>query len=126
MPNKTPRPCWYPGCSKLDCKEHTRSSLVRPPDLRPSAALRGYGARWRVVRAAFLAAHPICESCGQPATIADHVPSRRELVSQGVANPDADQYLHPLCRTCHNRKTIQLEGGWGHGRGVKISGKRRC
>lgn len=95
---------------------HQRPASVRPPDLRPSAARRGYGARWRQVRAKFLAEHPYCEDCGAPSTIPDHVPSRRELVALGVPDPDAEQYLHARCQTCHNRKTNKQDGGW-HGRG---------
>ena len=117
MPNKPPRPCWYPGCRNLNCIEHPRPGSIRPPDLRPTAAKRGYGARWRVIRARFLAAHPTCEDCGRPATVPDHVPSRRQLVAMGVPDPDADQYLHPRCRTCHNRHTNRQDGGGWHGRG---------
>jgi 5-methylcytosine-specific restriction protein A len=31
--------------------------------LRPSATRRGYGARWRRARAAYLARHPLCVPC---------------------------------------------------------------
>ena len=117
MPQKAPRPCWYPGCRNLNCTLHARPNLfVRLPEHRPTAAMRGYGSHWQKQRKAFLLAHPYCEDCGSAATIADHEPSRRELVRQGVADPDADQYLHPRCQTCHNRKTNKLEGGGWHGR----------
>jgi 5-methylcytosine-specific restriction protein A len=118
MANKIARPCWYPLCKRINCTIHgERPKAIRPPDTRPSAALRGYGSRWREKRNAFLKKHPFCEDCGAPSRIADHMPSRRELVRLGVADPDADQYLHPRCQTCHNRKTNKQEGGGWHGRG---------
>ncbi len=42
---------------------------------RGSAASRGYGHRWRKVRAAWLAGHPQCchPGCIQPATEVDHI-----------------------------------------------------
>lgn len=48
------------------------------------------------------------------ATVADHHPtSRRELLTQGVTDPDADHRLRPLCTTCHNRETARNQpGGW--------------
>jgi 5-methylcytosine-specific restriction protein A len=120
MPNKTPRPCTHPGCKMLNCTVHQRTpSQQRQPDLRPSAARRGYGDHWRKVRAAFLLAHPTCEDCSRIATIADHVPNRRELVRMGVPDPDVDEYLHARCKICHDRKTATLDGGGWRGRGIK-------
>ena len=88
---------------------------------RPTAAQRGYGARWRRRRRRYLAAHPICCLCPAPAEIPDHYPrSRRELVAAGVRDPDADEYLRPLCAPCHNRETAKHQpGGWAP------KGKRR-
>jgi 5-methylcytosine-specific restriction enzyme A len=119
MALRIPRPCSYPGCSTLGCTVHVRpvSTEQRPPDRRPSAARRGYDARWRERRKEFLSTHPYCEDCGAPATIPDHVPSRRTLLAQGVADPDADQYLHPRCHSCHNKHTNAVDGGGWHGRG---------
>jgi 5-methylcytosine-specific restriction protein A len=80
---------------------------------RPSAWARGYGARWRRARAAFLARHPLCAACqGQgrvvPATVVDHVVPHR-----------GDQRLFwdesnwaPACKRCHDAKTAR-EGRWG-------------
>jgi 5-methylcytosine-specific restriction protein A len=103
----------------LNCTVHQRPSMRRAPDLRLSAARRGYGAGWRKKRAAFLAANPACEDCGHPATDVDHIPSRRELLAQGVHDPDADQYLHSRCHSDHTRKTNRQEGGGWRGRGIK-------
>ena len=80
---------------------------------RPSASARGYGARWRKARLAFLAGHPLCASCQAegclvPATVVDHVVPHR-----------GDQTLFwdesnwaPACKPCHDAKTAR-EGRWG-------------
>jgi 5-methylcytosine-specific restriction enzyme A len=80
---------------------------------RPSAARRGYGSRWRRVRDAFLARHPLCSACEAagrvvPATVVDHVLPHR-----------GDQRLFwdernwtAMCKRCHDAKTAR-EGRWG-------------
>ena len=125
MANKIARVCWVPLCGRINCTIHgPRPISTRPPDTRPSAARRGYGARWQHFRKKFLAAHPDCEDCGAPATDVDHVPSRRELNRRGVPNPDADQYLHARCHPHHSKKTALEDGGWG--RGSKKSATFSC
>jgi 5-methylcytosine-specific restriction protein A len=80
---------------------------------RPSAARRGYGARWRRARAAFLAQHPLCAACRaqgrvMPATIVDHVVPHRgdERLFWDETN------WAPACKPCHDAKTAR-EGRWG-------------
>ena len=80
---------------------------------RPSAARRGYGARWRRARAAYLARHPFCVPCEAagrlaPATVVDHVlPHRGDpALFWGEGN------WQGLCKPCHDRKTAR-EGRWG-------------
>jgi 5-methylcytosine-specific restriction enzyme A len=80
---------------------------------RPSAARRGYGARWRRARVAFLAQHPLCATCRAlgrivAASVVDHVVPHR-----------GDQKLFwnesnwaPACKRCHDAKTAR-EGRWG-------------
>lgn len=81
---------------------------------RPTAADRGYDSKWRRNRARFLAAHPTCIDCGEPATVADHAPrSRRELLAAGEPHPDAWKHLQPRCEPCHNKRTAREQpGGW--------------
>ena len=80
---------------------------------RPSAARRGYGARWRRVRAAYLTRHPICVQCEaagrlEPATVVDHV-----LPHRGSARLFWDEAnWQGLCKRCHDAKTAR-EGRWG-------------
>lgn len=61
---------------------------------------RGYRREFQRTRRRLLAQRPLCD-CGQPATVAHHDPPRRTLVAQGVADPDALEWLHPKCRSCH-------------------------
>jgi 5-methylcytosine-specific restriction enzyme A len=81
--------------------------------LRPSASTRGYGARWRRARLAFLARHPLCASCQAEgrvvhASVVDHVVPHR-------GNHDLfwdQRNWAPACKHCHDRKTAR-EGRWG-------------
>jgi 5-methylcytosine-specific restriction protein A len=105
-------------CTEFGCGawvEHGgRCPRHRTPDLRPSAARRGYGSRWRANRARFLQANPICVDCGFLATVPDHDPvSRAELIRQGDPDPDAWHHLKPRCATCHNRRTATVDGKFG-------------
>ena len=81
--------------------------------LRPSAARRGYGPRWRRARAAYLARHPLCGPCKEtgrlaPATVVDHVVPHR---GDPVLFWDETNWA-ALCKACHDAKTAR-EGRWG-------------
>ena len=76
-----------------------RIYTTRPPDTRPSAAKRGYGSKWRQVRAAFLKSHPVCVECGLPSKEAHHVKSKDEGGTDQWCN------LLPLCKRCHSKAT---------------------
>jgi 5-methylcytosine-specific restriction enzyme A len=80
---------------------------------RPSAVRRGYGARWRRARAAYLARRPLCVPCKtagrlRAATVVDHVVPHRgdPVLFWDEANWAA------LCKLCHDVKTAR-EGRWG-------------
>lgn len=106
--------CPTPGCPELVPSGRCDGCTARAEQARGTAAQRGYGSRWARKRRAYLTAHPICLLCGGIASVADHYPtSRRDLVAQGVADPDADHRLRPLCASCHGRETAQHQpGGW--------------
>jgi 5-methylcytosine-specific restriction protein A len=118
MPQKPLRPCDTPGCPGraetgrcARCRDGRRNN----PRLRAlNAAERGYDAAWRARRLDYLLTHPVCRLCGRLAQIPDHYPvSRRRLVALGVADPDADEHLRPLCRPCHACETGRRQpGGW--------------
>jgi 5-methylcytosine-specific restriction enzyme A len=64
---------------------------------------RGYGAVWRRVRDAYLAAHPTCERCGARADEVHHRDHRTPL------DPGANDWsnLEALCRRCHRRASAE-------------------
>ncbi len=107
MPRKSKIPCKHPGCPKLAevsdgyCEER---KPLHPT--RPSADKRGYGSRWRKVRARYLHKHPLCVKCMSEgryvqATIVDHIiPHRGDLVLMW----DENNY-QALCKACHDKKT---------------------
>jgi 5-methylcytosine-specific restriction protein A len=81
---------------------------------RGTASQRGYGARWRRLRDAFLQSNPICMDpsharAGQvvAATDVDHITPK----AQG--GRDEWSNLQALCHACHSRKTASQDGGFG-------------
>jgi 5-methylcytosine-specific restriction protein A len=84
-------------------------------DNRPSAASRGYGARWRKARMYFLTIHPLCVDCEKEsvvksATVVDHIiphKGNQELFWQ-MSN------WQSLCKQHHDIKTATQDGGFGH------------
>lgn len=125
MPIRPAHACAYQGCAALVreeryCPKHLQQSRGAYDQERGSAAQRGYGARWRRLRAMKLAADPICADPyhrhpGQiiEATEVDHILPR----AQG--GTDAWGNLQSLCGPCHSYKTATHDGGWG--REVSIS-----
>jgi 5-methylcytosine-specific restriction protein A len=106
--------CNVSGCPELcesgRCDEHRRAA----DRARGTFRQRGYRAGWDRRRRAFIARNPLCALCGMPSTVADHYPvSRRDLVDQGVTDPDASEHLRPLCGPCHSSETaLHQPGGW--------------
>lgn len=76
---------------------------------------RGYTYRWKKLRDRFIAQHPYCEECFKQgkivmATDVDHiVPHKgdRSLLYD-------EQNLQALCHSCHSRKTVTEDGGFGN------------
>ena len=69
--------------------------------------------RWKLVRRAKLATNPLCEDCEtlgliESANHVDHV----QAINNGGAVFDLDN-LRSLCVSCHSRKTVYLDGGFG-------------
>jgi 5-methylcytosine-specific restriction endonuclease McrA len=84
-------------------------------DDRRTAAQRGYGHRWRVERAAYLALNPWCvmraAGCGMLADVVDHrVPHRGdEVLFWDRGN------WQGLCAHCHNSHKQAAEQGTATG-----------
>ena len=71
---------------------------------RGTAHRRGYGRRWRRLRDAYLAEHPLCEVCEAngklvAADVVDHIQPIR------LGGEDEWENLQSLCRSDHAKKT---------------------
>lgn len=104
MPSST-KPCKVGTCSNLTANAHCDKHKERAGSDRPSTTARGYDARWRKLREAYLAEHPICEHCEAAgrvtlATLADH----KVPISAG-GEPLDWRNLQSLCIPCHAIKT---------------------
>ncbi|HXG36536.1 MAG TPA: HNH endonuclease signature motif containing protein [Dehalococcoidia bacterium] len=108
MPFRVASPCMEPGCPALAVARGRCAGHQRAAPLRASSAQRGYGAEWRRLRAAFLAAHPLCCDCGEPATDVDHETPR------SAGGTDDWRNLRSRCHRCHSKKTAARDGGFGN------------
>lgn len=110
--------CSVPGCPEYTdrgrCDDHRRQADRR----RGTPRERGYGGHgWKQARAAVLTRDQVCVLCHTaPSRVADHWPlSRRQLLQQGVADPDAPARMRGVCRSCHSKATAAVPeqaGGW--------------
>ena len=118
MPRQAARGCLEPGCPELTtkgnrCVYHARLAQKKLDLRRGSAAARGYGARWRRLRAMYLRANPRCVDpyeLHETMTLADVVDHK---VPRGSGGTDDWKNLQSLCASCHNRKTALEDGRWG-------------
>ncbi len=117
MPTKAKRPCPHPGCPTLTaggrCEPHRLQARRVADQRRDTAAARGYDWTWHQARTAWLASHPLCETCltedrFEPATVVDHVIPHRgdRVLFWDPANWSAK------CKACHDRKTATQDGGF--------------
>ena len=76
---------------------------------RPTASQRGYGTDWQALRAA--QAHTPCTACARPYRPGFHLD---HMVARKAGGTDDPSNLHWLCHSCHSRKTVKQDGGFGH------------
>lgn len=109
MPTRPLRPCAWPGCgaitAKRFCSHHEQEEYRRQDARRGSSGARGYGARWRKLRAAVLREEPFCRECGVKgvrvaATEVDHIIPK-------PLGTDARENLQSLCTSHHSAKTMR-------------------
>lgn len=118
MPNRPATACNTPGCGGSGTAGRCPTCTERRSQDRERASgtprERGYDRAWDARRLHYLTRNPWCALCKRVATVADHWPVRkRRLVALGVLDPDADQYLRPLCDSCHRIETARWQpGGW--------------
>jgi 5-methylcytosine-specific restriction enzyme A len=78
---------------------------------RPGAAERGYDRGWRMAAKRFLNADPRCScGCGRLADVVDHRIAHKG--DQGLFWDRAN--WQAMNGRCHNRKTVQRDGGFGN------------
>ena len=107
--------CSTPGCpdladpGKSKCKSCLTKTRRRTDAKRGTAAQRGYGSKWRLIRGHYLKRHPICEEarCRKPATDVHHLDERGPKVDNTDAN------LMALCHEHHSRRTAKSKGFGG-------------
>lgn len=108
MPTAARRPCTYFGCGRLQVEE-SRCALHQRAGIRQ----RGYAdPLWSRLRAAHLASSPACVQCGSTHRLnVDHIVAHKgnEALRLDPSN------LQTLCASCHSRKTVQQDGGFGRG-----------
>ena len=114
MPARFKKECRKVGCTVLTdnangyCNEH-QSELYRYDENRLNSCQRGYDAKWRKYRRWFLERHPLCNICGAPATVVDHI-----IPHKGNKELFWDTTNHQaLCKHCHDVKTVREDGGFG-------------
>ena len=108
MPRRPRRPCSHPGCPRFrPCALHLTSTPYRG-----SSTAQGYGAGWHKISDRVLAEEPVCPGyerpCGDPTSVVDHIQARRR------GGTDARSNLRAYCRSCHSRKTVVEDRGWGN------------
>jgi 5-methylcytosine-specific restriction enzyme A len=116
------RRAWY-GIGAYKGMDASLANL--PPGARLGSTARGYDTRWQGYTKDWLATHPLCGDsrkgprpqhsvCVQKGKRTegkhvDHiVPHKGDMVL--FWDPDNHQ---TLCETCHNRKTVTEDGGFG-------------
>lgn len=105
------RYCMKPGCHQTTiigwyCDEH-RTTRVKQPDTRQSAAVRGYDRAWLEFSKGFLSRYPTCAVCGQPATVTGHFSmSAAEMMKVYGRQILEDQHYRPLCRSCNAKDRV--------------------
>ncbi len=117
--NAKRKACLHPMCGTVHteagqyCAEHMDKHKV--VDTRPSAAARGYDAKWAAAKKAYLKKNRycVCPECreGDPerANTVDHIlPHRGDMrLFWDVSNWQAMYKPH------HDRKTAEVDGGFG-------------
>jgi 5-methylcytosine-specific restriction protein A len=101
------------GRGRRFCDLHQKEEWKRQDAQRGSPAERGYGRNWRRIRGMYLRRHPWCEDPfgihedPVPATEVDHIIPIRAGGTNQFEN------LQALCKSCHSRKTVREDGGFG-------------
>jgi 5-methylcytosine-specific restriction protein A len=105
-----PHRCNYLGCdartTERFCPAHKALAAREYNQTRRSPDANAlYGRRWRTIRDAYIARHPLCELCETAGLLVPAEQVHHKLpLDQGGTNDDAN--LQSLCASCHSRITI--------------------
>ena len=109
----------------MPCKlkmHRTPTLKARAHSVRGSASQRGYDARWRRLRLLVLNRQPFCaDPFGHHAANGPRlIPARHvdHVVPRADGGTDDEENLQALCATCHARKTVLHDGGFGRAKRV--------
>ena len=117
MPKRALRPCTHVA------PDGTRCRLFRPcprhpedPRVQHSPSGLYNTSRWVAFRSEYLRTHPACVSCRNRATVVDHIQPHRGDPVRFWAGP-----FQPMCSSCHGRKTLRRDGGFGRPRKPNVA-----
>ena len=119
LPAKPKRPCNSPGCPALVtsrfCTQHRKKLQQQYDKQRGSRIERGYTNDWIRYSRNYRHHHPLCVICQRnniikPSEHTDHI-----IPVQGPRDPQFwnEQNHQALCASCHSKKTVKEDGGWG-------------
>ncbi|GHC28901.1 restriction endonuclease [Streptomyces vinaceusdrappus] len=110
--------CPTPGCPTLTPQGRCEDCQRKAGRQRPSAASKGYDARWVRTRAAYLRAHPLCEceECeAMPALLRPRATEVNHRDGLGPLGPRGHDWanLQAMTKAHHSRETARHQpGGW--------------
>lgn len=103
MPWKPQSYCTTPGCGNTTPRGKCppcRSAAEKAR--RERETWRDYNsAEWKHARATVLRLEPQCRTCGEPATVVDHIRPLQDGGTHDIEN------LRPLCKSCHDKRTYR-------------------
>ena len=104
--------CAEPGCPELTatarCDTHRKAHKTAARKRYPH---NNYGPGWAKVRARQLRVEPDCRTCGQLASVVDHIVPIHHFAAPAIAHHDDN--LQSMCPSCHNRKTATIDSAFG-------------
>ena len=117
------RPCHTPGCPGTTrdgkwcerCKGKRHRGTIDDTAARKADKLFYKSTRWRQLRERKLAYEPLCEECHQQGRI-ESASEVDHIVPRSAGGRDHTDNLQALCETCHARKTVLHDGGFGRAR----------
>jgi 5-methylcytosine-specific restriction protein A len=110
MPYKAKKPCAYPGCRELTAKRfcpahHKQDAREYERYRRDPETRKRYGQAWRVIRAGYTAAHPLCERCKVAGRVVPAQEVHHVIPLAGGGTHD-ESTLMALCSSCHSGITL--------------------